>query len=367
MTICISHGGTTTYQSQSPASEILVGTVDGVTVLRREQDGAWKVHAKALPGLHIHALLIEPVSGFVFAGAHKGSIHVSKDGGTSWVKKDLGLTHKDVYCLSATVLDGRSKLYAGTEPAHLFVSDDLGETWEELASLRSVPSVSKWTFPAPPHVGHVKNIAFHPANKRNIYVCVEQGGLLQSDDGGSSWQEIHGFDEDLTFPLPEGAFADDVHRVVVPPDQPDCVFISSGIGVCRSADRGKNWQHLTTPQMRIGYPDALLLHPKQTSLLFAAGARENPRAWRTTHDADSTIARSRDGGHKWEVLDAALPGHLRGNIEAMAMDVSENLLSLFAATTDGDILFSADEGDKWTKIVSGLPAVSKGEHYVRLR
>ncbi|MGH7783082.1 MAG: glycosyl hydrolase, partial [Candidatus Binatia bacterium] len=100
MTICISHGGTTTYQSKSSASEILVGTVDGVAVLRREQDGAWKVYDKALTGLHIHALLIEPVSGFVFAGAHKGSIHVSKDGGATWEKKDRGLTQKDVYCLS---------------------------------------------------------------------------------------------------------------------------------------------------------------------------------------------------------------------------------------------------------------------------
>ena len=62
-----------------------------------------------------------------------------------------------------------------------------------------------------------------------------------------------------------------------------------------------------------------------------------------------------------------LPGRLRGNVEAMAMEVSDDSLSLFAATTDGDILFSANEGDKWTKMVSGLPAVSKGEHYLRLR
>ena len=101
--------------------------------------------------------------------------------------------------------------------------------------------------------------------------------------------------------------------------------------------------------------------------MFAGGAKENPRAWRTTHDADSTIARSRDGGSNWEALDAALPGRLRGNVEAMAMEVSDDSLSLFAATTDGDILFSADEGDQWTKMVSGLPAVSKGEHYSRLR
>jgi len=367
MAICISHGGTTTYRTQSPASEILVGTVDGVTILRRNIDGAWRIRAKALAGLHIHALLIEPSSGWVFAGAHKGSIHVSQDGGETWEKKDRGLTTADVYCLSSAVIGGKTKVFAGTEPAHLFASEDLGESWQEIKSLRSVPSVSKWTFPAPPHVGHVKNIAFNPDNSRIIYVCIEQGGLMRSDDAGATWKELHGFDEQIPFALPEGAFADDVHRVSVRPAEPDRIFISSGIGICSSQDRGNSWQHLTTPQMRIGYPDALLMHPQQTSLMFAGGAKENPRAWRATHDADSTIARSRDGGGNWEALDAALPGRLRGNIEAMAMEVSEDSLSLFAATTDGDILFSSDEGDQWTRMVTGLPAVSKGEHYLRLR
>ena len=101
---------------------------------------------RLLAGLHIHALLIEPSSGWVFAGAHKGSIHVSQDGGATWKKQDQGLTAADVYCLSSAVIDGKTKVFAGTEPAHLFASDDLGETWQEIKSLRSVPSVVEMDF-----------------------------------------------------------------------------------------------------------------------------------------------------------------------------------------------------------------------------
>jgi len=367
MAICVSHGGTTTYLSKAPSTELFVGTVDGVVVLRKGGDGRWGVHAKSLEGMHVHALLIEPASGFIFAGIHKGTIYVSKDRGLNWEKKDNGITQNDIYCLATAVIDGKTRLYAGTEPAHLFQSENLGESWNEIKSLRSVPSVSKWTFPAPPHVAHVKNIAFHPQNARQIYVCVEQGGLLKSDDDGSTWEELHGFDTDLNFNLPEGAFPDDIHRVLIPPTDASCTYISSGIGVCFSPNQGKSWEHLTTPQTRIGYPDPLLLHPSRPSLMFVAGARENPRAWRTSHDADSIVARSRDGGESWEFLDAALPGHLRGNIEAMAMEVCDSSCALFAATTDGEILYSADEGDSWSKIVEGLPAVSKNGHYLRLR
>jgi photosystem II stability/assembly factor-like uncharacterized protein len=367
MAICLSHGGETTYLSKAPSAELFVGTVDGVAVLKKEDDGRWGIRAKALTGMHVHALLVEPTSGFLFAGIHKGTIYASRDRGLSWDKRNNGIAHDDIYCLATAIVDGKARLYAGTEPAHLYQSDNLGESWSEIESLRAVPSVSKWTFPAPPHVGHVKNIAFHPVDSRKIYVCIEQGGLLRSEDGGLTWEELHGFDTDLQFELPPGAFPDDIHRVLISPRDPNQTYISSGIGVCFSPDQGKSWEHLTTPQTRVGYPDPLLLNPRQPSLMFAAGARENPRFWRTTHDADSTIARSRDAGKTWESLEKALPGHLRGNIEAMAMEVCDASCALFAATTDGEILYSDNEGDEWSKIAAGLPAVSKNGHYLRLR
>jgi photosystem II stability/assembly factor-like uncharacterized protein len=142
MAICVSHGGTTTYFSKAPSSELFVGTVDGVAVLRKGGDGRWSVHARALEGMHVHALLIEPESGFIFGGIHKGSVYASKDRGLTWEKKDNGIIQNDIYCLAAAVVDGKSRLYAGTEPAHLFQSDNLGESWNEIKSLRSVPSVS---------------------------------------------------------------------------------------------------------------------------------------------------------------------------------------------------------------------------------
>ena len=50
------------------------------------------------------------------------------------------------------VIDGKVRLFCGTEPAKLFVSDDLGETWSERPGLRDIPTVDKWYFPGPPHI-----------------------------------------------------------------------------------------------------------------------------------------------------------------------------------------------------------------------
>src|SRR5207245_2665739 len=110
----------------------------------------------------------------IFAGAFHGTIMCSGDAGQTWEPRDTGIEHHDVYSLGYARIDGRLRLFAGTEPAHLYVSDDLGLSWRELPRLRSVPSVAKWNFPAPPHVAHTKHITFAP-NDRTIYVSIEQG------------------------------------------------------------------------------------------------------------------------------------------------------------------------------------------------
>ena len=120
----------------------------------------------------------------VFAGLSRGGVQASRDGGKTWAAKAKGLDEADVYSLNLVRNGGASKLYCGIEPAHLYESDDLGETWRDVASIRNVGSVPKWNFPWPPHIGHVKDIAITPSDSRTIYISVEQGALLKSTDGG---------------------------------------------------------------------------------------------------------------------------------------------------------------------------------------
>jgi photosystem II stability/assembly factor-like uncharacterized protein len=186
MAIGLSHGGTTIYSSPSRSNEVLVGTREGIAIIARE-GSAWQVAHRALTDRHVSAIIMEPESGLTIAGAFHGSVHVSADGGRTWEPRGNGLTQTNVYSLASTRVDGHARLYAGTEPAHLFVSDDLGLHWTEVPSLRSVPSVPKWSFPAPPHIGHVKHINFDPDNPTTIYASIEVGGLLKSTDAGQSW------------------------------------------------------------------------------------------------------------------------------------------------------------------------------------
>ena len=67
----------------------------------------------------------------MFAGAFFGSVHASADGGKTWERRDNGITVHDVYSLASNVVEGKVRVYAGTEPAHLFCSEDLGQHWSD--------------------------------------------------------------------------------------------------------------------------------------------------------------------------------------------------------------------------------------------
>ncbi len=354
MAICLSHGGQTIYSPKRPSHQMLVATVDGIVFLEK-RGGCWQSRGRALEGRHVIAIAIEPESGTIFATMHNGGVAASEDSGKSWQFRNKGLISENVYCIACSQSGGRAKLYVGTEPAHLFTSEDMGASWQELGSLRSVPCVSKWTLPAPPHDAHVKNIAIDPCNPDIIYACVEQGGLFKSRDGGASWQEI------------EGLGNDDCHRLIIRPTDPQRIYLTTGYGFYRSKDGGESWEELSGRISRIGYPDPLVLHPAKEELMFVAGAEADPYHWMKTRSANPRIARSRDGGDSWEVLGQGMPERLDANFEALALEAWDGSCVLYAANTDGEIYSSEDEGENWSKIVEGIPAVSKTIHYTILR
>jgi photosystem II stability/assembly factor-like uncharacterized protein len=362
MVICLSPGGQPITVGESPRDTLLVGTARGIFSFAR-QNGSWDAKETLLPGEHISALLFEPSSRTLFAGTYGEHLYASKDFGRSWERRDRGLGGREIYTLACQEAGGRSRIYAGTQPAHLFFSDDLGQSWSELPGLRQVPGVEKWTFPGPPHQAHVKSLAFDHRRPDTLYAAVEVGGFLKSEDGGKSWKTVSGLNPDA-------------HRVLVPLSDPGKVYLvtpttNSGpteiAGVCVSQDGGKSWVSLTPRDFRIGYVDPILVHPHNGSLMFTAGAKTGPGTWRKTHTADARIARSRDGGKSWEILNEGFPDHIRGNFEAMSMDVWNGGCALFAGTTDGEVFHSADQGDGWQRIIQGIGPVSKAHHYQNLQ
>ena len=365
MTIGLTHGGSNVYSSQEPSREVLVGTRDGVAILERAPGDGWRVAQQALPGKFISSIVVEPSKGMIFAGAFFDSVYASADGGRTWEERGQGITERDVYSLAWKRLDRGIRLYAGTQPAHLFQSDDLGLHWSELPSMRSVTTVGEWSFPAPPHIAHTKFITFDPHDPKTIYACIEQGALLKSTDLGATWEEVNtlGFYKDTSRPA-EHFY--DIHKAIVDPRDPMTIFVTGGAGLYVTTNGGETWERRMAPGWAPDvYPDGMVHNPRNPDLMFISAAEHNPSRWRdsgTPGYSGSRIYRSRDGAKSWEVLTGGLPDRMQQEVGGLCLEAWDGGCQVFAATTAGEVFWSEDAGDTWSCIASGLSAVSKKGH-----
>ena len=348
MSICLSPGGSSIYRVDTLSRVLHVATQGGVVELAEQSDGSWRESARGLDEHHVVALVRDPLRGDLYAGTHDAGVFSSADG-RRWHACSEGLEIDNVFSLACVARGDELRLYAGTEPAALFESRDFGRHWRRLGGLEQASGAETWMFPAPPFLGHVKVITIHPHNPDCIYVAVEQGGLYRSDDAGETWVE-------LTAGMPN-----DAHRVVLHPDNPERLYLCNGFFFNRSDDGGRSWDELKHKTDKIGYADPLVFHPNKPEVMLVAGAFATPDTW-VKGSANSSIARTGDGGDSWAYARGGLPQEIRPSIEAMCIQAAGEQSRVFAGNTDGEEWMSADEGEHWQRIAERLPPVSKCFH-----
>jgi photosystem II stability/assembly factor-like uncharacterized protein len=346
--ILLSNGGTNIQRAASASDTILVGTVDGVALLARTDKG-WSVKHRALQGVFVSSVTALD-DGTLFAATRGVGVSRSDDGGMTWKWMNKGLSHYEFWSARAGKLHGRDAVFAGALPAHLYVSEDKGESWRELRAFRDAKSVSQWTFPPPPRVGHIKDIVL---DGKRLWVGVEIGSLQYSDDFGESFTEL------TVDPNPAEC---DIHRILVHPDRAGRIVIANGIvGMMDSHDGGATWRRIPMPPAA-NYPDAIVIHPDKPDLLFMTAGVGWPVHWYELGRARGKMFRSPDAGKTWERLLGGLPNGQRALFSALTIEARKDGFGLYAADTDGQVFESLDGGDTWT-IIADVAPVSKAEFY----
>jgi photosystem II stability/assembly factor-like uncharacterized protein len=346
--ILLSNGGDNSHRAAKPSDTIVVGTVDGVTVLSRSEN-RWTLSHRGLAGCSVSAVTASS-DGTLFAATHGVGVARSRDRGVTWQWINKGIDRHDLWSVRAGRLQGKDVVLVGSLPAHLYISEDAGDSWRELPALREVDSAQAWCFPPPPRVGHIKDIVL---DGDRLMVGVEIGALLVSTDFGKSFTDLK------VDPLPG---ENDIHRVLVHPDRPGRIIVANGIvGVMTSDDNGKTWRKNPMPP-EANYPDPIVIHPDQPDLIFLTAGVGWPPHWYKLGRARGKMFRSRDAGQTWERLLGGLPNGQRATFGALTIEAWDGGYGLYAADTDGQVFESLDGGDSWC-IIADVAPVSKGEFY----
>ncbi|MGH7544938.1 MAG: WD40/YVTN/BNR-like repeat-containing protein [Gemmatimonadota bacterium] len=347
---------------------LLVGTRMGLFTL--ESDPArrrWEIRGPDLAGYEIyHAIRDARDPRWAYAAARHSvwGVHLyrSADGGRTWdlltapphYPAEAGRDLRAIWFLAPGPDSEPAGLYAGIEPAGLFVSRDRGETWSAVDGLNEHPTNATWQ-PAGGGLA-LHSIAFDPRDPAVRYAALSAGGAYRSDDGGRTWAPKNaGVRADfLPAKYPESGQC--VHKMVVHPANADRLYQQNHCGTYRSDDRGDHWEEITSGlPSDFGYPvavdpsdpDAAFVIPEQSSHL------------RTTVDGRLRVYRTRDAGRSWTALARGLP---QENVyvtvlrEAMATDALDPC-GVYFGTSSGHLFASRNAGESWAMIAGFLPRI----------
>ncbi|HUF38295.1 MAG TPA: hypothetical protein VMN57_07220 [Anaerolineales bacterium] len=262
---------------------ILLATDDGIALFRFE-DGRFTELLRTLSGIALTSVG-RPKNAFL-AGTRTGILR-STNGGGSWTEAAAGPVTPHIRWLLVHP-DRTDLVFAGTEPAGIFVSDDAGLTWTGRPEVERLRDEHGWWLPYSPESGCVRGLAFH--GERG-YAAVEVGGVLRTLDGGATWDLAPGSSGDPQFrdPPPDHVHAD-VHSVEVHPSSADLAFAATNAGLYRSRDAGETWMRINAD----GYTRAVWLDPGDPEHFISGPARSVGR--------NGTVIETRDGGMTWGAL-----------------------------------------------------------------
>lgn len=345
---------------------LLVGTRKGL--FRFSSDlprRRWEVQGPLIAGYEVYHAILDPrnpSSGWAAVrhevwGAH---LYRSHDGGQSWeavagrpaFEEGEGPV-RAIWHVAPGGADRPRRLFAGVEPAALFVSEDAGASWDRVGSLEEHPTRSTWQ-------GAKGGLALHsilvdPRDSDRLYVALSAGGVYRSDDGGASWRAVNrGVRADfLPDPNPEAGQC--VHRVRLHPARPDRLYQQNHCGTYVTDDRGETWREISGGL------------PSDFGYVVGIDPADPERAWtipeesshlRSVCEGRLRVFETRDAGASWTPRTHGLPqehAYVSTLREALDTDGLEPC-GVYFGTTSGH-LFGAPDGSRYGPLASYLPKI----------
>jgi photosystem II stability/assembly factor-like uncharacterized protein len=283
--------------------------------------------------------------GVIYAGATehvrgRGTLARSDDGGRTWTDiSPASARDEEVWAVAASPAV-KDQVFAGTSHARLFRSDDRGRTFHECKGFLKVPGRERWSFPPPPHIPHVRALAFDPHEPATMYVGVEEGGIYRTRDSGASFESLN-----------DGLYGD-IHTVAIDPRDSRRLYATTGRGFYLSQDGGGSWRHIRQGFTR-SYTVPLLVHGDGADTIFTAAAAGPPPSWANGHGgAHAMLFRSDDRGMSFSPV-AAEHAWGRGMVMRLRRDPAGG--ALFGVTNDGNVIRAIDGGCAAESIAEKLP------------
>lgn len=312
---------------------LIVATGDGIFIVRPADGSSVEVRLQGKPAEAIAVDGADPKR--VYVGTWGQGLWRSLDAGRTWERSGESIPHQDVTAVAVEKAANRrpGAIYVGTEPSRLSRSDDGGETWRMMDSLLELPSADSWSFPPKPDTHHVRWIETDPAAAEKLYVAIEAGALLRSDDGGETWHDR----------VDGGPY--DTHTAATHPGAEGRVYAAAGDGYFESRDGGLTWSR----------PMQGLAHRYLVSVAVDAGDAETvmvsaapgPHVAYGPRNAESYVYRKMSGDGFQQVTEGLPSGD---GVVASRLAAHPTDAGVLYAVNNRGLFVTKDAGNRWRQV-----------------
>jgi hypothetical protein len=243
-------------------------------------------------------------------------------------------------------------------PGGLFRSDDGGASWSLNEALWHMPERRQWAGIAGGEQPGINSVLIDPNDPDDIRIGVSTAGVWASVDAGNSWSLINRgmYAEYMPPEQRENPIVQDVHRLARCAAHPEVVWCQHHNGVFRSEDAGATWREMTTIRpSKFGF--AVAAHPADPNTAWFVPAVKDER--RIPADGKVVLARTRNAGRSFEVLERGLPQrHAYDLVWRHGLDIDDSGECLALGSTSGGLWISENGGDSWKMPEARLPPIA---------
>ncbi len=350
-------------------NKLLLGTRKGL--LTFERNGTWNSKANHFLGNPVSFAWIDKRTNTWWAAldhGHWGSkLHRSMDEGKSWKEVEAPkypegtmINEKDeaslkyIWCMASGGNDMPERIYLGTEPGGLFVSDNNGDSFELVKGLWNHPSREKQWFGGGRDFAGIHSIIVDPDDSTRILVGISVAGVFETVDGGANWTPKNKGLKANFLPDPDSEIGQDPHLLITAPTDKHTMWQQNHCGIFVSRNGGEKWEDVSSTDGPANFGFAIAVDETDPECAWVVpGVSDEIRI---AVDNSMCVCRTDDCGKTWTTLTNGLPqGNAFDITYRHALDITEDTLAF--GTTTGNLYFSENRGDEWQIISNNLPMI----------
>lgn len=344
--------------------KLITGTDKGL-IIYEKVNGNWKLIDIQFIGMPIGAFHEDGAGNWWVAINHKHwgpKLYISDNAGENYIEiqspkfaTNSPYSLKSIWKIESQAIGPINRIYIGTEPAALFLSEDEGTTFKELSGLSAHPSRESWQGGGKgSNSPFLHTLVTNPTDSNDLMVGISCAGVFNSANLGNDWIPSNKGLKSFFLPNTETAVGHDPHIILRHPKDANVLWQQNHCGIYRSTDGGQSWNDVSDPQGKAVYGFAMVIDENDINTAWVIPAQSDDLRYPIQNKL--AVYKTTNAGKSWEALTDGLPQEAAFDLILRASFTKQKQTMAFGSN-NGNLYLSENNGESWQVLSQSLSAV----------